>query len=105
MPALLRWLLRVDDKDNPAGCEGTSFLDVCNSHDENYQKCHSSEDAKEDADVQFYNELMDVCSDETGDCYKECKKWLLGYTYAVGTRLGDNAFEDDQVEACSCCNP
>jgi len=98
------YLVGADSKDNPAGCAGTSFLDACNTHDKNYQKCHSSEDAKGDADNEFIDDLVEVCSDETGDCYDDCIYWGGWYGWAVKEH-GDDAFQGDQTEACICCNP
>jgi len=90
------------DKNNPAGCENTSFLDSCNEHDECYQTCDI--DNKDTCDGEFYSNLAGVCLDvPAGECHDDCIDWASWYVWAVEEH-GDDAWQDDQVAACACCD-
>ncbi|MBN2456448.1 MAG: hypothetical protein JXB29_07955 [Sedimentisphaerales bacterium] len=89
------------DKNNPAGCENTSFLNSCKAHDTCYQTCNINN--KSSCDTGFSNNLSAVCSGAEGECQDDCIYWAAWYVWAVEEH-GDDAWEDDQVEACACCD-
>jgi len=102
VPYFLCYLFQIDCE-NPAGCEHTSFSSACEAHDICYQTCGSGKDTCDNA---FHGNMFQVCNALTGqereECYDDCATWRERYWYGVVT-YGDSAWENDQVEACACC--
>jgi hypothetical protein len=93
------------DRDNPAGCENTSFHVPCDEHDECYQGCYTGSGSNKDGcDTTFSNRLTAKCAEvPPGECYDKCIIWKSRYVWAV-ENYGEDAYEDDQVDACACNN-
>jgi hypothetical protein len=94
--------------DNPTGCAHTSFLGACDIHDICYQTCGGTGGwGKYNCDAQFGANMTTVCNALTGEertnCYDDCIWWKNAYVIAVYL-VGEDAWEDDQVQACACCD-
>jgi len=96
----------LPDCDNPAGCEDTSFLGACNEHDECYQTCNSNRDS---CDNDFLGEVYgDTCTGmlcicANSSCAPKCSEFAYAY-YGAVHNYGEPYWEDDQVDACACCD-
>jgi hypothetical protein len=88
------------DKDNPTGCSDTSFLGVCNPHDDCYQGCGNNKDT---CDSDFFEAMTDVCTGSS--CASSCFFYARAY-YGAVHNYGNSAWQDDKVKACDCydCN-
>ena len=92
-------------KDHPAGFH---FVDPCNAHDKCYGTCGSNRHA---CDVEFLDHMFDkcpYCHDPHASFFQQiacgaCAAIALGYFDLVNSGLGTSAYQDAQVEACSCC--
>ncbi len=84
--------------DNPTGCEDTSFLEACNSHDECYGTCNSNRDG---CDSSFLNAMLEVCMGSS--CAYACSQAAYAY-YGVVHSEGEPAWKSAQVSTCSCCD-
>jgi hypothetical protein len=89
----------VPDCDNPAGCSDTSFRGACDAHDICYQTCKSN---KGTCDTDFRNAMLDVCMGSS--CAYACSEFAYAYYSGVSGAEGQEAWEDDQVIACICCD-
>jgi len=109
----------VDDPDSsptPDGCSSpfgnnpasaacgpsSSFLGACNAHDTCYGTCNSTKICCPGCDDTFSSALATVCSGFSGGCRDSCDDWADYYPGAV-LIVGQAAWEDAQVDECSCC--
>lgn len=88
----------LPNPDNPTGCSDTSFLGSCNVHDECYQTCNSNRDS---CDNDFLDAMLEVCIGSS--CAYPCSEYAYVY-YGAVHNYGESYWEDDQVDACACCD-
>ncbi len=103
VPYFICYLFQINCN-NPAEeeCgEASSFLEACDAHDTCYQTCGS--DRIGSCDASFSSNLWLVCNPLSGQCRVDCLWWRDKYVGAV-LLFGEGAWEDDQVNACACCD-
>lgn len=98
---------------NPCGAAGTSFLNACVTHDNNYRSCTMTKAA---ADDQFRTDMLAACNGDVA-CpsvitllggfitYDSCHDYVTIYRAAMNTLDSQVAWAGSQQETCECCNP
>ncbi len=104
---------------DPCGLGDTSFFDACHAHDIAWCTCGGDRAAADDAFLNGDDEndgMLDICNDAASkDCDGDgdedgeglfdgdCDWWAEFYHGVVTGELGDDVYEDTQLDACLCC--